>query len=119
MLVSVVLPVYNEKANLGNCLRAVTEKLSQHQVDSEVIIIDDGSNDGTWPTIEKMSTDPAVEGCLRVSDWRNFGKEAAILAGLRYARGDAVIVMDADLQHPPELIPAMLFFVGQGQDGHS
>ena len=116
MLVSVVLPVYNEKANLGNCLRAVMKNLRSTGFDSEVIIIDDGSDDGTWPTIEKMSTDPAVEGCLRgLRLSRNFGKEAAILAGLRYARGDAVIVMDADLQHPPELIPAMLSLWDRGK----
>ena len=72
----------------------------------EIVVIDDGSTDNTWAVIREVSTrDPRIVG-LRLS--RNFGKESAMAAGLTSCRGQAVIVMDADLQHPPELIPEMV-----------
>jgi dolichol-phosphate mannosyltransferase len=72
----------------------------------EMIVIDDGSTDGTWQTLEKLSQQIPELKALRFS--RNFGKEAAICAGLAYSSGQACIVIDSDLQHPPELIPEMV-----------
>jgi glycosyltransferase involved in cell wall biosynthesis len=72
----------------------------------ELIVVDDGSRDATFDRLRELArTDPRIKG-LRFS--RNFGKEAALLAGLRAAKGDAVVTIDADLQHPPHLIPAMI-----------
>ncbi|MEM7053374.1 MAG: glycosyltransferase [Pseudomonadota bacterium] len=76
------------------------------QHDVEIILVDDDSEDSTWALINKLSRkDPRISG-LSLS--RNFGKEAAVLAGLHSSRGDAVIIMDGDGQHPPKTIPLML-----------
>lgn len=84
-------------------LAAVQSQLSGEH---EIIVVDDGSADGTWRVITALAeTDPRIHGA-RLS--RNFGKEAAIATGLALARGDAAIVMDCDLQHPPELLPEMI-----------
>ena len=72
----------------------------------EMIVIDDGSTDSTWPALEKLAGQMPELKALRFS--RNFGKEAAICAGLAYSSGQACIVIDSDLQHPPELIPEMV-----------
>lgn len=79
----------------------------------ELLFVDDGSKDGTWNEIEKLSRDlPVVQG-LRLS--RNFGKESAIYAGLTYAKGSCCVVIDCDLQHPPEKIVEMYHL---WQDGY-
>jgi len=84
----------------------MTTTLASCGLDLEIIVVDDGSRDGTFERLRELAQgDPRVKG-LRFS--RNFGKEAALLAGLRAARGDAVVTIDADLQHPPHLIPAMI-----------
>jgi glycosyltransferase involved in cell wall biosynthesis len=105
-LVSVVLPCRNEQANVPRVVDAVKTLLGQAGVDYELVLVDDGSRDGTWEALKAAARlDEKVRG-LRLS--RGFGKEAAIAAGLDVARGDAVLVMDADLQHPPSLIPDMI-----------
>jgi glycosyltransferase involved in cell wall biosynthesis len=102
---SIVVPAYHEASGLADAVDAIREKAGPHGP-VEYLIVDDGSSDATWQVIETLAEkDPAVVG-LRLS--RNFGKEGALHAGLEAARGDAVIVMDADLQHPPGLIPEML-----------
>jgi glycosyltransferase involved in cell wall biosynthesis len=107
-LISVVIPCYNEKGNLPRvekALAGVFAPLASHY-DAEFLFIDDGSEDGTAAEIEKLA-----EGDSRVkliSFSRNFGKEIAMSAGIRHAKGSAVIMLDADLQHPPELIPLFL-----------
>jgi len=105
-LVSVVLPCRDEGENVPQVVAAVRSALREAGVDYEFVIVDDGSADATWRAIEAAARgDPKVRG-LRLS--RPFGKEAAIAAGLDVARGDGVLVMDADMQHPPSLVPDMV-----------
>ncbi len=103
---SIVIPLFNEEQNivlLNERLRGVLDKLS---ISWELIFIDDGSSDNTLKTIEKLASEnPAIKA---VSLTRNFGHQAALMAGLDHASADAVITMDGDLQDPPELIPRLL-----------
>ena len=104
-LLSVVLPAYNEELNIANTVDTLSTLLKEHEIDYELVFISDGSKDGTFAEIEKASAkDPRVKGAQFS---RNFGKEAGIFAGLELASGDAVVVMDCDLQHPPETILEM------------
>ena len=104
-LLSVVLPAYNEEQNIANTVKVLSEILEQNKIDYELVFISDGSRDGTYAEIVKAAAkNPRVKGA---EFSRNFGKEAGIFAGLELASGDAVIVMDCDLQHPPQLIPEM------------
>lgn len=104
-LLSVVLPSYNEEASVPRAARTVSELLTRAGIRHELVFVDDGSRDGTWAAIQGQSAAiPQVRG-VRFS--RNFGKEAAIFAGLAQARGDCTVVMDCDLQHPPEKVVEM------------
>ena len=104
-LLSIVLPAYNEEQNIANTAKVLGELLEQHGIDYERVFISDGSKDGTFERIkEESARNPRVRGA---EFSRNFGKEAGIFAGLELTTGDAVIVMDCDLQHPPEVIPQM------------
>ncbi|MBO4980587.1 MAG: glycosyltransferase family 2 protein [Lachnospiraceae bacterium] len=104
-LLSIVLPAYNEESNIAEAAATLSGLLSENGIDYELVFISDGSKDGTFQEILKASeADPHVKGA---EFSRNFGKEAGIFAGLELATGDAVIVMDCDLQHPPEVIPRM------------
>ncbi|MCM1191818.1 MAG: glycosyltransferase family 2 protein [Butyrivibrio sp.] len=104
-LLSIVLPAYNEEQNIANTAEVLAGLLEEHKIDYELVFISDGSEDGTYSEIQKVSEkNPRVRGA---EFSRNFGKEAGIFAGLELAGGDAVIVMDCDLQHPPEIIPKM------------
>lgn len=103
---SLVIPLYNEGAHLHQVIDRVVPMLEICEPDHELLLVDDGSPDNTWSAICKHTdSNPRIHG-LRLS--RNFGKEAALAAGLEQARGHVVIIMDGDLQHPPELIPKML-----------
>ena len=105
-LISVVAPCHNEAPNLEPLHEAVTSHLGSTEWEYELVLVDDGSTDGSWPTICRIAQgDRRVHG-VRLS--RSFGQQAAILAGLRLARGDAVVTMDADLQHPPAVIPTLV-----------
>jgi glycosyltransferase involved in cell wall biosynthesis len=105
-LISLVVPLYREAANLRAFLSGVTTELGKTGCRFELIIVDDGSPDETWQILsDDARTIPNLHG-LRLS--RNFGKELALCAGLERARGDAVIVMDGDGQHPPALLPEMI-----------
>lgn len=106
-LLSVVIPVYNEAGSLYLLYRRLIAVLGQAGFGrSEMIMVDDGSHDSSYDTIRDLALgDDRVRG-IRFA--RNFGKEAAIAAGLQAACGDVVILMDADLQHPPELIPDLV-----------
>ena len=101
---SVVLPAYNEELMVGKTCRVLHEVLTEAGISYELVLVDDGSNDRTWEEITKAGEKDA--NILGVHFSRNFGKEAAVYAGLAQATGDVVAVMDCDLQHPPEtLIP--------------
>lgn len=113
MLISVVVPCYNEGAvlpHLHGCLLAVLTSLAS--ADFEIIYVDDGSHDDTPEQLYQMSLSDQRLKVLRLS--RNFGQEAAISAGLIEAAGDAVVIIDADLQDPPELIAQMYAHWGEG-----
>ena len=102
-LLSIVAPLYNEEGNLRPLVARLLPVLEGIGLPFEVLLIDDGSTDGTLKTLRELcAADPRL---MAISFSRNFGKEIAIAAGLDHARGSAVIVMDSDLQHPPEIIP--------------
>lgn len=104
--ISVVIPLYKEDRNLRALLSDVTTALAQTACPFELILVDDGSPDDTWKVIaEEARTLPALRA-LRLS--RNFGKELALCAGLERARGDLIVAMDGDGQHPPSLLPEMV-----------
>jgi glycosyltransferase involved in cell wall biosynthesis len=103
---SVVIPVYREGYHLKTVLTAVCSHLDPMNISYELIVVDDGSPDDTWSVIEAEAVDFPMLRALRLS--RNFGKESALSAGLEMARGDGVVIMDGDLQHPPELLPEMI-----------
>jgi glycosyltransferase involved in cell wall biosynthesis len=104
--ITIVVPVYNEEGNVAILIDKLREALREAVVDYSVLFVDDGSQDGTLAKLRQLAEIDARIYAVALS--RNFGKEAAIAAGLRHARGDAVILMDADLQHPPEVIPQFL-----------
>lgn len=104
-VLSIVLPAYNEEENIANTVKVLSECMEKQGVEYELIFISDGSVDGTYDEILRAAAkNPHVKGAQFS---RNFGKEAGIFAGLELTTGDAVIVMDCDLQHPPEVIPQM------------
>ncbi len=111
---SIVVPVYNEAVNLEvlyASLHAVLEKTGRSY---EVIIVDDGSSDGTFEVVKQLhGRNPAVKG---YSFSRNFGHQTALFAGLSKSTGEVVISMDGDMQHPPEMIPALLEKYEEGYD---
>ncbi|MFL0194663.1 glycosyltransferase family 2 protein [Clostridium sp. WILCCON 0269] len=118
MILSVVVPSYNEGSGIEMTYKKLTEVLETDSIvqnyDYELIFIDDGSKDDTLNVIKKFQKDDIR--VKYISFTRNFGKEAGILAGLSYSKGDAVVLMDADLQHPPELIPVMIRHFYNGYD---
>jgi len=104
-MLSVIIPAYNEADIIVKTLDAIFLTLHQHNIPHELIVVDDGSVDHTWEQITAFADqNPNV---VAICFSRNFGKEAAIFAGLGEATGDAVAVMDGDLQHPAELLPEM------------
>ncbi len=105
MLLSIVLPAYNEEQNIPNTVKVLRKLLTENSIDYELVFVSDGSRDATFARIQEAAEeDPKVRGA---EFSRNFGKEAAIFAGLSLAAGDAVVVMDCDLQHPPEVVLEM------------
>lgn len=104
-MLSVIIPSYDEQENISKSVRAIGGILASADIEYEMVFVDDGSRDNTWREIASASEeDGRVRG---VSFSRNFGKEAAIFAGLAAAKGDCAVVIDCDLQHPPEKIPDM------------
>jgi glycosyltransferase involved in cell wall biosynthesis len=105
-LVSIVIPVYNEVSAIEKTVTEVNTDLIKAGIMHEIIVIDDGSADGTYKVLQSLSQQFHNLKAVRFS--RNFGKEAALLAGLKAAVGDAVVTMDGDLQHPPAMIPVLV-----------
>ncbi len=104
-LLSIVLPAYNEEQNIPNTVEVLSGLLEDNGIEYELVFISDGSGDGTYAEICKAAArNPRIRGA---EFSRNFGKEAGIFAGLELATGDAVVVMDCDLQHPPETMLKM------------
>lgn len=107
MKLSLVVPCYNEEKNITLLQEAIINTFSNCHYDYEVIFIDDGSNDSTWNELQKIHKEQVCPvKAIRFS--RNFGKEAAIFAGLQHTTGDYVSLIDADLQQPPEIVRSMV-----------
>ncbi|MBV1702678.1 MAG: glycosyltransferase family 2 protein [Hyphomicrobiales bacterium] len=111
--ISVVVPVFNEQENIRALANRLVGVLTPAVQSFEVIFVDDGSRDATLLALKEMNAGDARVSSVVLS--RNFGKEVAIAAGLDAARGDAVVIMDADLQHPPEVIPS---FIAKWREGY-
>ncbi len=105
-ILTLVIPVFQEANQLKQNIFHFKDILDANKLRYEMVLVDDGSMDNTWEVVRALSREMKEIRGVRLS--RNFGKEAALCAGLETARGDACIIMDADLQHPPELIPRML-----------
>ncbi len=109
-MLSVVIPAYNEQETVAAAAREIGRVLEQAQIDHELIFVDDGSRDRTWQEIRAV----AAQNVRGVHFSRNFGKEAAIFAGLQHSKGECVAVIDCDLQHPPEKLVEMYRLWQQG-----
>lgn len=116
-LLSVIVPCYNEEESVALFYRELTKNdpfFKEKEIELELLYIDDGSKDGTVREVKKLiEQDPRVH---IISFSRNFGKEAAMFAGLEKSRGDYVVMMDVDLQDPPSLLPGMFEYIWQGYD---
>ena len=113
-LLSVIIPSYNEEDNIARTAARLKEVLSEAEIPYELLFISDGSRDRTFEEIRKVA---AVDEHVKGYEFsRNFGKEAAIFAGLSRAQGTCVVVIDCDLQHPPEIIPEMFQLWKEGYD---
>jgi glycosyltransferase involved in cell wall biosynthesis len=111
---SVVVPLYNEELNLAELVRRVRHTLDVVEPQYELILVNDGSHDTTPDRLDELAiSDPRI---VAVQLSRNFGHQAAVTAGLDHARGNAVVVLDGDLQDPPELIPELLSAWRGGSD---
>lgn len=111
---SLVIPCYNEQEVLPELRRRLQELVAKYSFPIEVILIDDGSRDNTWPMIAQYSHEDGFIKGVRLA--RNFGHQTAITCGLDQTRGEVVVILDADLQDPPELIPEMLKEWSDGYD---
>jgi len=114
-LISILIPAYNEQEVLEMLFERLGELASDNEkYDFEFFFVNDGSRDNTYEIIKKQSEHDKRVAYINLS--RNFGKETAMLAGFDHVRGDAMVIIDADLQDPPELIPQMIEFWQQGYD---
>ena len=113
--ISVVIPVYNEEQVINECIKRITQVLEKlDEYENEIIIIDDGSRDNTLSLLEEMAENNSETKILSFS--RNFGHQAVVTAGLKHVTGDAILIIDADLQDPPELLPQMMELWEAGND---
>src|SRR3984957_2960529 len=102
--ISIVIPAYNEERNILPVFSAIQSSLPEDIY--EIIFVDDGSSDATAEAVRNLRERESLVRLIRFG--RNFGQQSALLAGLEAARGAAVITLDCDLQHPPELLPAIV-----------
>jgi polyisoprenyl-phosphate glycosyltransferase len=113
-MISIISPIFNEEENIEELVRQVTEAVESTGESFEFLLVENGSSDRSIDIIRKLNErDPRIK-YVRLS--RNFGHQGGIWAGLNYAKGSAVISMDGDLQHPPELLPRMVELWKQGND---
>ena len=113
-ILSVIVPAYNEQEVLPEFHRRVSAVLQSLSMDYEIVYVNDGSKDSTLDVLRELQRNDRHTAIVDLS--RNFGKEIALTAGLDHARGDAVVVIDADLQDPPELIPDLISGWREGYD---
>ena len=113
-LISIVVPCFNEAANIQPFFKALKKNLPISDYSFEILFIDDGSQDSTVDEIKKLTHKSLLIRTVELA--RNFGKEVAVTAGLHEARGDAAIIIDADLQHPPQLIKEFLYKWEEGAE---
>ena len=111
---TVIIPSYNEEKMIARTSTVISQILEREAIEYELLFVNDGSKDATWPEILLASKqNPRVKGlCFS----RNFGKEAAIFAGLEQAKGSCAVIIDCDLQHPPEKLVEMYRLWEQGYD---
>lgn len=114
MFLTVLVPVFNESEVLKNFHTRLSIVLADMEQAAEILYVDDGSEEDTWLLLQELKKHDTRISLLSLS--RNFGKEIALSAGLNYAQGQFVVIMDADLQHPPELIPQLLATAREGYD---
>jgi glycosyltransferase involved in cell wall biosynthesis len=113
-LISIVVPVYNEEESVGTLLQEIRDMAAREGLTVQVLFVDDGSRDNSWSRIcELAAADPAVAG---IRFRRNAGKAAALMAGFAAVQGDLVVMMDADLQDPPEEVPQLIARLDEGYD---
>lgn len=110
-LLSIIIPVYNEAENIQPLL---DELYAYTDEDAEYIFVNDGSTDHTLVTIERIAAMDRKVKCISLS--RNFGHQNALMAGMQHCKGNIIIIMDGDLQHPPSLVPELLEKIGEGYD---
>ncbi|MBU1565316.1 MAG: glycosyltransferase family 2 protein [Proteobacteria bacterium] len=111
---SIVVPVYNSREMLEELVSRVSEVMNKAQLSFEMVLIDDGSCDGSFDEIKRLACSHSVVRGSRLS--RNFGHQAALLVGLRQSRGSYVAIIDDDLQDPPELLPVLFGHLKEGND---
>ena len=113
--ISIIIPAYNEQESLPMLYERLTKLMnSMENYQFEVLFVNDGSKDKTLELLEKIAEN---DKCVKIVSFsRNFGHQAAVTAGLQYVTGDAIVIMDADLQDPPELIPELVKYWEQGYD---
>ena len=111
-MLSIVIPVYNEEETVSGAVKEIKRILTDEHIAFEMVFVDDGSRDRSWQIIcDEHQKDNRIKG---VRFTRNFGKDAAIFAGLKHCKGDCAAVLDCDLQHPPEKLPEMYRLWEQG-----
>lgn len=113
-MISVISPIYNEEENIAELCERIVRALKTAKHDFEILLVENGSTDGSLGVIKKLRQKNKRIRYISLS--RNFGHQGGILAGLAHAKGDAVISMDGDLQHPPEMIPEMIRLWEAGSD---
>lgn len=113
-MISIVIPAYNEEKMIKRTSTTIKEILNKEGIEHEIIFVDDGSKDKTWEQIKSESLKNKNINGLKFS--KNFGKEAAIMAGLSKSKGEAIVVIDCDLQHPPQKIVEMYTLYKEGYE---
>lgn len=113
-LLSIVVPVYNEQLNIEKFYTEATKAVQNLDMEYEIIFVDDGSRDATPLLLSRLTQQDEHVRALLLA--RNFGHQLAITCGMDHARGDAIVTMDGDLQHPPEMIPQLVQYWREGYD---